>query len=68
MGLLSKRLTKIGRLTFWVKFSLIAILILIAIHGLAYGTGFVAGPEAGLEEFGYDTPEPSTMEPGYSSA
>ncbi|MFQ6027176.1 MAG: hypothetical protein ACE5Q6_06770 [Dehalococcoidia bacterium] len=50
-------LTKIGRVTFWVKFSLIAILIFIAIHALAYGTGFVAGPEAGLEEFGYDTSE-----------
>ena len=34
---------------------LIAILIFIAIHALAYGIGFVAAPEAGLEEFGYDT-------------
>ena len=34
---------------------LIAILILIALNALAYGVGFVTDPEAGLEEFGYDT-------------
>ena len=36
----------------------IAILTFIAVHAMAYGSGFVADPTAGLEEFGYETSVP----------
>ncbi len=34
---------------------LVAILILIAVNALAHGVPFLAAPETGSEEFGYDT-------------
>jgi len=51
-----------SRHSMWIRWMGAAVLVLMAIHSLSYGTGFVVNPVDGAREFGDNTPPSEAAE------